>query len=259
MSIDKVELAKRIREFEVKILKEFREGKIPGTIHPCIGQEYTTVEVVSQLRKGDVITSNHRGHGHFLAYTNCVLSGKIEQKNFDMLYDELRGLKTGVNKGASLSQHLGIEDFYMTGIQAGFVPVATGAALAEKMKGDGNMVVCFIGDGTFGQGVLYESMNLASLWGLPICFVVEDNKYAMSTSVASSIAGYPDSMSARFEAFGIREAKEDIREVFPSYKIVDTYRYCGHSGNDKNIYRDKEEEKEWLGKDYLDGYLLEEL
>lgn len=242
--MENLELAKKIREFELKILKEHKEGIIKGTIHCCIGQELEEVEIISQLKPGDIITSNHRGHGHFLAYT----------KNFDGLYDELKGLPTGVNQGKALSQHLHQNNFYSTGIQAGMTPIACGMALAEKMKGSGNMVLCFIGDGTLGQGVLYESMNIAALWQLPICFVVENNQYAMSTAVNDAVAG---DIAMRFQAFGLNITKiSAIHDALPSYLIIDTYRFCGHSARDQRVYRTKEEETERLKTDKLKGYML---
>lgn len=244
--MNNLELAKKIREFEVNLLKDFEGGKISGTIHCCIGQELEEVELISQLKPGDIVTSNHRGHGHFLAYT----------KNFKGLYDELRGLKTGVNQGRALSQHIHQDNFYTTGIQGGLVPIACGMAMAEKMNKSGNMVLCFIGDGTLGQGILYESLNIASLWKLPICFVVENNQYAMSTSVKDAVAG---SIKDRFRAFGLNEAGDSIRENLPSFKIVNTYRFCGHSARDRRPYRTREEEQEWLKKDKLGGYLCSSL
>jgi 2-oxoisovalerate dehydrogenase E1 component len=244
--MDTKSLARRIREFEVNLLREFREGKIPGTIHCCIGQEYDEVAIIGQLHPGDIVTSTHRGHGHFLAYTH----------DFQGLYDELRGLPSGVNQGRAYSQHLHKDNFYATGIQGGFTAIACGMALAEKRKASGNMVLCFIGDGTLGQGILYESLNIVSLWSLPVCFVLENNKYAMSTSISEGVAG---SIEKRFEAFGLHKCDGDIHKDLPSYLIIDTYRFCGHSGRDTRCYRTIEEEQEYLKKDKLEGYLLHDI
>lgn len=239
-----IEFAKRIRDFELKVLQDFKKSIIRGTVHCCIGQEYDIVKIISQLKEIDSITSNHRGHGHFLAYT----------KNFEGLYNELCGFKSGINGGKGLSQHLHQGNFYCTGIQGGFTPVACGIALAEKMNSTKNIVVSFIGDGTLGQGVLYESLNIASLMQLPICFVLENNHYAMSTPTKKAVAG---SIEKRFESFGLQKGNiDDIREILPSYIIIDTYRFCGHSGNDNKCYRSKEEELEWIKKDKLNGYGL---
>lgn len=245
-------LAKKIRKFELKILKEYQAGKLLGTIHCCIGQELDVVRLVKQLNKGDIITSNHRCHGHFLAYS----------ENFDGLYEELHKRPSGVNQGRCLSQHIHQDDFYTTGVQGGMVPIACGMAFAEKMKKSGKMVVCFIGDGTLGQGVLYESLNIASLWQLPILFVLENNQYSMSTPVKDTVAG---SIRRRFEAFGLKECwlnlgdSKLIRDNLPMFLIIDTYRYCGHSGHNDRCYRTREEEDEWVKKDKLGGYLLDEL
>jgi len=241
-----IKLAKKIREFELEILKEYKDGKIPGTIHCCVGQELDVVRLIKKLHKDDIITSNHRGHGHFLAYT----------RNFRGLYDELHKKPEGVNQGKCLSQHIHQDNFYTTGIQGGMVPIACGMALAEKMKNSGNIVVCFIGDGTLGEGVLYESLNIASLWRLPILFVLENNQYAMSTSVKDDVAG---DIEKRFKAFGLKKAHRKFRDRLPAYIIINTYRFCGHSGRDDRCYRTKDEERRWLQKDKLKGYLLDEL
>lgn len=242
--METMELAKKIREFEIKVLEDFKKGIIKGTIHCCIGQEYEEVKIIEQLIEGDVVTSNHRGHGHYLAFT----------KDFDGLYNELCGLETGVNGGKSLSQHLHSKNFYSTGIQGGMIPVACGIALGMKLKQSSNMVVCFIGDGTLGQGVLYESLNIASLWKLPICFVIENNQYAMSTSIKNNIQG---SIEKRFLSFGLNKSALIIRSNLPSFRVINTYRFCGHSGNDNRNYRSIEEEKKWIKKDKLKGYLCQ--
>jgi len=241
-----VELAKKIRAFELAVLKEYKKGNIKGTVHCCIGQEYDTVQLIQQLKPGDIITSTHRGHGHFLAFT----------KNFTGLWDELHGLPTGINQGKALSQHLHAKNFYTTGIQGGMLPIACGMALAQKLKKTGNVVMSFLGDGTLGEGILYESLNIASLWKLPLIFILENNHYEMSTPTHNHTAG---SIKQRFEAFGIYQALKNIRKLTPAYKIIDTYRHCGHSGRDDRCYRTKEEEYHWRQKDKLGGYLLDEL
>lgn len=244
--MNKIEFAKKIREFEINLLKEYKEKKIKGTIHCCIGQELDIVDIIFQLTTDDMVTSNHRSHGHFLAYT----------KNFDGLYKEIKGQFDGVNNGVAFAQHLHQYNFYSTGIQGGLLPIACGWALAQKINKTNNIAVCFIGDGTLGQGILYESLNLSSLWNLPICFVLENNNYAMSTHISQAIAG---NIADRFKAFGLKESKNNIRENLPSFKIIDTYRFCGHSGNDNKCYRTKEEELEWLKKDKLEGYLCQDI
>lgn len=180
-----------IRLFEQSLLDLFSTGALSGTTHTCLGQETVAVGVVSAIdRARDIVFSNHRGHGHFLAY--C---GEVER-----LYLEILGKPGGVCGGRGGSQHLYFDNFYSNGVQGGIVPVATGMALAEKQKGSGAVAVVFLGDGTLGEGVVYEAFNLASLWSLPIVFVIEHNGYAQSTPSAWQIAG---DVAARPRAFGI--------------------------------------------------------
>jgi TPP-dependent pyruvate/acetoin dehydrogenase alpha subunit len=146
----------RIRRFEETVLEKFPSGVFYGTTHTYLGQEADAAGVLANLQPGDIVFSNHRGHGHFLAYGGSPRA----------LFAELMGRSTGVCGGRGGSQHLHWRDFYSNGIQGGIAPVATGMALAEKRKGSG-AVGDFLGDGTPG-GRLYEALNLASLWGAPI-------------------------------------------------------------------------------------------
>ncbi len=188
-----------IRLFEQSLLDLFSTGALSGTTHTCLGQETVAVGVVSAIdRTRDIVFSNHRGHGHFLAY--C---GEVER-----LYLEILGKPGGVCGGRGGSQHLYFDNFYSNGVQGGIVPVATGMALAEKQKGSGAVAVVFLGDGTLGEGVVYEAFNIASLWSLPIVFVIEHNGYAQSTPSALQIAG---EVAARPRAFGI--ATEECRST----------------------------------------------
>lgn len=188
-----------IRLFEQSLLDLFSTGALSGTTHTCLGQETVAVGVVSAIDRAlDIVFSNHRGHGHFLAY--C---GEVER-----LYLEILGKSGGVCGGRGGSQHLYFDNFYSNGVQGGIVPVATGMALAEKLKGSGAVAVVFLGDGTLGEGVVYEAFNIASLWSLPIVFVIEHNGYAQSTPSALQIAG---EVAARPRAFGI--ATEECRST----------------------------------------------
>ena len=243
-----------IRLFERKIEELFTKGLLFGTTHACIGQEAVAVGVTSALKKSDLITSNHRGHGHFIAFTGDV----------EGLMSEIMGKATGVCAGRSGSQHLCSSNFFSNGITGGMTPVATGMALAEKLNKKKNLVAAFFGDGALGEGVIYESMNIASLWKLPILYVLENNQYAMSTHISSGIAG---SMAARGKAFGIetdelstndveiiasRTAKvvAKIRKTSrPHLLIINTYRLCGHSKSDDLNYRARKEENAWQKKD----------
>jgi acetoin:2,6-dichlorophenolindophenol oxidoreductase subunit alpha len=227
-----------IRLFEQSLLDLFATGVLAGTTHTCIGQETVAVGVLSAIdRDRDVVFSNHRGHGHFLAY--C---GEVER-----LYLEIMGQPGGVCAGRGGSQHLYFRNFYSNGVQGGIVPVAAGMALAEKQKRSGAVVVVFLGDGTLGEGVVYEAFNIAALWRLPILFVIEDNGYAQSTPSTLQIAG---DIAARPYAFGIpvvdcsgdsvarvlapiAGAIDAIREtVAPRCVVCRTYRLAPHSKGD---------------------------
>jgi len=205
-----------IRAFELSLLGMFEKGLLNGTTHTCYGQETTAVGVISALdRSKDIVFSNHRGHGHFLAY--C---GEAER-----LYCEIMGKPFGVCAGRGGSQHLCHNNFYSNGVQGGTVPVAVGMALAEKKKGNDAIAVVFLGDGTLGEGVVYESFNLAALWSVPILFVIDDNACAQSTPSSLQIAG---SITARPAAFGIPVAELEVADpvtvLSTTAKIVDEIR-----------------------------------
>ncbi len=236
-----------IRRVEETLLKLFSQGKIRGTVHTCLGQEATAVGVINALdRQRDVIFSNHRAHGHFIAYGDDVAG----------LIAEVAGKSSGVCGGLGGTQHLHQRNFYTNGIQGGIVPVATGAAAAEKRKGSGAITVVFLGDGTMGEGVVYESFNIAALWNLPILFVVDNNQYAQTTPVIRAQAGR---LQDRAVPFGIKTgvvAAEDY-DVFsvyqaarravtyvrdqsaPYYLLLNSYRLGPHSKGDD--HRDESE------------------
>lgn len=190
----------RIRCFEETVLENFPKGVFSGTTHTYLGQEANAAGVISQLEPGDIVFSNHRCHGHFLAYGGDPRA----------LFAEMMGKATGVCGGRGGSQHLQWRNFYSNGVQGGIVPVAAGMALAEKEKGTGAVVVAFLGDGTLGEGAVYESLNLASLWELPVFFVLENNGIAQTTPTELALAG---EISARFSAFGIPVREIDTSDV----------------------------------------------
>ena len=241
-----------IRYFEETILKLFTKGKLNGTTHAYIGQESNAVAVVSSITNNDIIFSNHRCHGHFLSYTD----------NAKGLMAEMMGFETGVCGGRGGSQHLHFENFYSNGVQGGIVANAVGAGLAEKKNKSKNIVLVFLGDGTLGEGIVYESLNIASLWEIPILFVIENNYYAQSTPSRLQIAG---SILKRSEAFNIENAEcnsNDIEIIYPTikkavkyirdnckpfYLVLNTFRLCHHSKNDDN--RPLSEIDEWKKKD----------
>jgi acetoin:2,6-dichlorophenolindophenol oxidoreductase subunit alpha len=240
-----------IRRFEETVLDNFPRGVFFGTTHTYLGQEADAVGVISALTPADIIFSNHRCHGHFLAYGGDPRA----------LFAELMGRATGVCGGRGGSQHLHWKNFYSNGIQGGGLPIATGAALAEKHKKSGAMIAAFLGDGTLGEGILYESLNMAALWRLPILFVVENNHIAQTTPVELALSG---SIAARFQAFGIQTCcldTSDVRaiapaavelcglvreECFPHALVIDTCRFGPHSKGDDSRPPEEVEEMRQL-------------
>ncbi|MBY0312504.1 MAG: hypothetical protein K2W85_10565 [Phycisphaerales bacterium] len=228
-----------IRFVEQRLLKLFSEGKLFGTVHTCIGQEFVGVSVARCLNDADTLFSNHRGHGHFLAY----------RRNIVGLIGEIMGKSVGVCAGRGGSQHVQQDGFYSNGIQGGIVPVTAGMALAHKMQKTGGVGVVYVGDGTLGEGALYESMNIISKWDLPVLLVNENNLFAQSTSQTQTLAG---DINARAEAFGIKAwhsntwewsklfdnmkaCIEEIRRTGrPAWHRVDTFRLMAHSKGDDN-------------------------
>ncbi|MGE0792222.1 MAG: thiamine pyrophosphate-dependent dehydrogenase E1 component subunit alpha [Sandaracinaceae bacterium] len=235
-----------IRAFEERLLALFDQGELFGTTHCYIGQEADAVAVVNQLRAGDIVFSNHRCHGHFLVYSDRP----------KLLLAEVMGRDTGLVGGRGGSQHICFESFYSNGVQGGIVANAVGAALAEKMSGRDSVTVVFLGDGTLGEGIVYESLNMASLWSAPVLFVVEDNRWAQSTPVEKELAG---DMVARGRAFGISASEitstdavelyahfaalvERVRETRrPHFEVIHTYRLCHHSKSDDQRPEDEVE------------------
>jgi acetoin:2,6-dichlorophenolindophenol oxidoreductase subunit alpha len=193
---DHYRLVAGIRAFERLLLDQFALGRIGGTTHTCLGQEITAVAVTAALdRARDCVFSNHRGHGHFLAYCGEVLP----------LLAEILGRSDGVCGGRGGSQHLHWRNFYSNGVQGGSVGNGVGVALAEKKKRSGAVTCAWLGDGTFGEGLVYEAMNIASLWRLPVVFAIEANGIAQTTPTEMQLAG---SLAARCRAFDI--AAEEV-------------------------------------------------
>ena len=227
----------RIRRFEETVLEEFKRGVFSGTTHTSIGQEADAVGVIRQLLPDDIILTNHRCHGHFLAYGGDMRA----------LFAELMGRQTGICGGRGGSQHIHYKNLYSNGVQGGIVPIAVGMALAEKQKKSEAAVVVFIGDGTLGEGVIYEAFNMASLWSAPLLIVVENNHIAQTTPTEYALAG---DIRMRFQAFGIPALELDtsnvmeiagntfqlMREVHEDYApralILNTQRFGPHSKGD---------------------------
>jgi TPP-dependent pyruvate/acetoin dehydrogenase alpha subunit len=190
----------RIRRFEETVLDAFPKGAFYGTTHTYLGQEANAVGVLVHLKPGDIVFSNHRCHGHFIAYGGDLRA----------LFAELMGKASGVCGGLGGSQHLHWKGFYSNGVLGSTAPVAVGAALAEKAKGSKAITVIFLGDGALGEGVLYESLNIASLWKAPILFVLENNHIAQTTLTELAVAG---DIAARFTAFDIPCRELDSSDV----------------------------------------------
>ncbi len=227
----------RIRRFEETVLEEFSRGVFAGTTHTSIGQEANAAGVISVLQPDDVIVTNHRCHGHFIAYGGDMRS----------LFAEMMGKATGLCGGRGGSQHIHWRNLYSNGVQGGIVPIAAGMALAEKEKQSGALVTLFIGDGTFGEGALYEACNMASLWRVPLLIVVEHNHIAQTTPTALVMAGR---IPERLQAFDIQVTElntSDVSEVqqaslkcvtsilknsLPQALVLNTVRFGPHSKGD---------------------------
>jgi acetoin:2,6-dichlorophenolindophenol oxidoreductase subunit alpha len=244
------------REFEETAAKLFVQGKVHGTAHFCIGEEATGIGVCSALAKEDYILQTHRGHNQGIGKNMSV----------NRMMAEFLGKANGYCKGKGGCMH--IADFSVgslgaNGIVGGGLPIATGAAFTQKYKKSKNITVCFFGDGAANGGAFHESLNLASVWKLPILFVCTNNYYGMSTHISKSMN--ISDISIRAESYGIKgialdgndvisvyretiKAKEYILENGPMLMVLNTYRWMGHSKSDAQIYRSKEEVLEWKEK-----------
>jgi pyruvate dehydrogenase E1 component alpha subunit len=252
---DALELYRRmvlIRRFEERVDDLYRAARMPGLAHLYIGEEAVAVGVCAALRTDDCITSTHRGHGHCLAKGASV----------ELMFAELLGKEAGYNRGKGGSMHIADQERGNLGANAivgGGAGIATGAALSAKKRGTDQVAVCFFGEGALGQGILYEVMNMASLWKLPVVYVCENNQYNEYTHYRETTAG---GVAARAEAFGIPAAEVDGQDVLavrdaareavaharrgegPSMLVCHTYRFRGHHVGDidRSYYRSKEEE-----------------
>lgn len=256
-----IKKALTIRTVEEKFMSLFSEGKLNGTVHTCVGQEFSAIAFAGQLQKKDFIFSNHRCHGHYIAFTDDVRG----------LLAELLGKASGTCGGIGSSQHLCKDNFYSNGIQGGIVPVAAGYAMANKLKDNGAIGIVFIGDGTLGEGVLYETLNIVSKWNIPLLIVCENNYYAQSTPQPLTLAG---DILQRAAAFDIRtcegttddpdtlvekaaEAIAYVREqTKPLFFLVNTYRLNPHSKGDDD--RDIDEINSYRAKDFLETFSREQ-
>lgn len=195
----------KIRLFENNLLDLFSKGLIKGTTHTCLGQENNATGISQCLLKGDIVLSNHRCHGHFLAHTG----------NYIGLIHEILGNNEGVCKGIGGSQHLFYNKiFYSNGILGGNAPMSVGLAFAKKIKKSNNIICLFLGDGSFGEGVIYETLNLISIYKLPILIVIEDNGIAQTTDTKKTISG---SIYDKCKSFNIKTSRMNYPDAFEIY------------------------------------------
>src|SRR5688500_1482264 len=225
-----------IRLFEERVNDLYTRALMPGLAHLYIGEEAIAVGVCEALRNDDYITSTHRGHGH------CLAKGA----NLDLMFAELLGKEAGYCKGKGGSMHIADPDTGNLGANAivcGSAGIATGAALSAKRLNTGQVAVCFFGDGAMGQGLLYEVMNMAALWKLPVIYVCENNLYNEYTHNSETLAGDILTRCAGFGIEGESVDGQDVRTVHataegivervrhgagPGFLVCNTYRFHGH-------------------------------
>jgi pyruvate dehydrogenase E1 component alpha subunit len=247
-----------IRLFEERVNDLYTRALMPGLAHLYIGEEAVAVGVCEALQADDYITSTHRGHGH------CLAKGAAPH----LMYAELLGKEAGYCKGKGGSMHIAdpaTGNLGANAIVGGGAALATGAAYASRMLGQNRVAVCFFGEGALGQGILYESMNLAQLWKLPVIYVCENNLYNEYTHFSETTAG---DVQTRATAFGLAAETidgQDVRAVHaaatrmvtrarrgegPGFLLINTYRFRGHHVGDiaRDYYRSKQEEQRWMSE-----------
>jgi pyruvate dehydrogenase E1 component alpha subunit len=247
-----------IRLFEERVNDLYTRALMPGLAHLYIGEEAVAVGICEALRPDDYVTSTHRGHGH------CLAKGA----NPERMFCELLGKEAGYCRGKGGSMHIAdpaTGNLGANAIVGGSAGIATGAAFAAKHLGNGRVCVCFFGEGALGQGVLYEVMNMAQLWKLPVIYACENNMYNEYTHYSRTTAG---DVMARPAAFGMEAARvdgQDVREVYavasrlieraragegPAFLLCNTYRYRGHHVGDisRDYYRSRQEEQQWMAE-----------
>lgn len=247
-----------IRAFEDKVFELLGRDVLKGASHVYAGQEAVAVGAMAAITPKDYITSTHRGHGHCMAR-----GGELK-----LMLAELCGKETGYCRGRGGSMHIAdvnAGNLGATGIVAGNLPVATGAALACQMKDEGQVTLCFFGDGASNNGTFHESLNMAGVWNLPVVYICENNLYGMSVSVERACS--VEDIATRSSSYGmdgvivdgqrvldvqatVAEAAEKARTGGgPTLVEAKTYRYRGHSRSDPRAYRTKEEEAYWRDRD----------
>lgn len=247
-----------IRAFEEGAEESYMRGLIHGTMHLSIGQETSATATCMELTPDDKITSTHRGHGH------CIAKGA----DVGRMLAEFFGKESGYCHGRGGSMHIAdvkTGNLGANGIVGGGIPIAVGAALSAKRLGKSDVTVCFFGDGANNEGAFHEALNMAAIWKLPVIFVCENNKYAMSTSterstavkqIAERAAAYsmPGVTTDGNDFSSVSEAVHDAiararAGLGPSLIENMTYRWRGHSKSDRNRYRTKDEIDLWISGD----------
>lgn len=252
-----------IRVFETRVKEEFAKGRIPGFVHLYAGEEAVATGIMAHLRNDDTITSTHRGHGHCIA-KGCDVEGMMA---------EIFGKATGLCKGKGGSMHIADVSKGMlgaNGIVGGGPPLACGAALTAKVLGTDQVCVCFFGDGAAQEGTFHESLNLASIWKLPVIFVAENNGFAESTPASYHCA--IENIGDRAASYGIPGASVDGMDVFAVYEAAQeainrarrgrgpslleckTYRFNGHFEGDQQLYKTDELQQSMLERDPITSF-----
>ena len=248
----------RIRRFEEAAEESYIRGLSYGTMHLSIGQEATAVGICIALTDADCITSTHRGHGH------CIAKGA----ELTPMFAEFLGRESGYCKGRGGSMHIADPargNLGANGIVGGGLPIAVGAALSARKRRTGAVAVAFFGDGANNEGAFHESLNIASIWKLPVVFVCENNQYAMSTAISrsTSVADVAERASAYRMPGVIVDGNDFAAVAGASFAATDraragegptlieakTYRTRGHSRSDRNRYRPREEIEDWKARD----------
>ena len=256
--IDMLKTMTKIRIFEERVVELFAANKLPGFIHLYIGEEAVATGVCAALHKTDYITSTHRGHGHIIS----------KGGDLKLMMAELYGKKTGYCKGKGGSMHIADLDLGIlgaNGIVGGGIPQATGAALAAQYQGKDFVAASFFGDGAANQGTFHEALNIASIWKLPVLFIVENNLYGEFTHQSKHMA--IENIADRAAAYGMPGVSVNGNDVLAVYEAASeavkraregkgptlieckTYRHRGHFEGDPGNYRDEKEVQEWKAKD----------
>ena len=257
-----LELMWRIRTLEEKIEELYSLGRVHGTMHLSIGQEAVPAGWSLALRDDDYLVSHHRGHGHALA------KGALQEP----MMAELLGKETGYGRGRGGSMHIADvsrNNVGANGIVGGGIPIATGVGLAIKLRQTDQLVLGIFGDGANNEGTFHESLNMASIWNLPVLFLCENNQYGMSMPIEKAMNVTIADRAAAYGMPGVRVDGNDVAAVYgavseavtairagsgPHLIEAVTYRYRGHSKSDRNLYRTRAEIDEWRAKDPIGRY-----